>query len=792
MQSHLTRRVFRAILNNEPLRSSRCRYRLLHTIPPHRARKLGPPQLNHAQRRGLFAFNMKPQASESRATTLQSEIGLKTMRDLLRSLEDKSRGPTNDVLAKAFQEFFAARADTPGYITGFQGRLLNVTWEHLHAHQQDIESEDWAAVFSTESLESVLFVLSEATCLPASREPILNIAHSVFQELCADHGFGPNEVSRPALIAYVNLMSSNGDPGRAQEVVEKFWDKLQKAKPSPWLEVIRGYAIRGGRAEIKQIPARLKEHGREFDAAFQEELIKVLIEQNLWPAVQALYECPVSGGREEPTFATKEAVIRYALFRSKATWAKPIFQSLTKRSITETIGISLLWETAQGNNAFEISEKAKAWTAGNPAAQASLTTSYLNDLISLANNMGNPQLATEFYALASQWGLVPDSQTKLLQLETCVLAKDIDGALTLMQELPDLGSAAACDHLPLMNKLITMLCWSGQENALFNQVSGLLDPLFENNVRLEPETLAALTHLLLNRRDWEAVSELLRPRLGAFDSEEATVVRGAVTNYILDATKNTDDVWEVYNLLRLAFPDTGVAMRTEIMIAFFERNRSDLACLVFGHMRQAENPGQRPKPFTYALCLQGIARAADAKNLELVHNMLKLDIEVDLNTQVRNGLMLAYACCEMPEKSMKIWREILQSEEGPTHRTIGIFFKACESHHNGVQEAIKMMQKAKDLEIGIDRRMYVSYIVALAAHCEFELATEAIDNMQAETGYKPSRKTLVFTSFSLERGADWKLESVSFTTRYLINTGRTKSRSGRKPIIRNCGIISWS
>lgn len=738
MQSHLTKRVFRAILNNEPLHSSRCRYRLLHTIPSHRARSLGLPKFNHVQRRGLFAFNMKPQSSEPQATTLQSEIGLKTMRDLLRSLEDKSRGPANDVIAKAFREFFAARADTPGFITGFQGRLLNVTWEHLNAQQQDMESSDWAAVFSTESLESVLFVLSEATCLPASRESILNIAHSVFLELCADQGFGPNEVSRPALTAYVNLVSSNGEPERAQEIVEKFWDKLQKAKPSPWLAVIKGYAVQGGRAEIKQIPARLKKHGKQYDAATQEELIKALIRENIWPAVQALYECPVSSGKEEPTYATKEAVIRYALFRSKVTLAQPIFNSLAHRPIAETINISLLWEAAQGGNAFDISEKAKAWIAGNPTAH--LTTSCLNDLIRFANVMENPQLATEFSTLASQWNLEPDSQTKMLQLETRVLAKDVDGALELMRELPDLD-AAVFEHLPLMNKLITMLCWSGQEDALFNQVSGLLDPFFENNVRLEPKTLAALTHLLLNRRDWEAVSELLRPRLGALDSGEATVVRDIVIKYILDASKGTDDVWEVYNLLRLAFPETGVNRRTEIMSAFFERNRSDLACLVFGHMRQAENPGQRPKPFTYALCLQGIARAADAKNLELVHNMLKLDIEVDLNTQVRNGLMLAYASCEMSEEAMKIFREILASEEGPTHRTIGIFFKACESHHNGVQEAIKMMQKAKDLDIGIDRRMYVTYIVALAAHCEFELATEAIDNMYAETGYKPSRKT---------------------------------------------------
>lgn len=742
MQSHLTRRVFRAILNNEPLHSQRCRHCLAHTIPSCRPRRPALSYINHGQRRGFLAFNMaSPPESEQRSTILPSETGLKAMRDLEYSLADKSRGPSNNVLTKAFKGFFGVRAETPGFITGFQAHLLNVTWEHLKAQQEELEPEDWAAIFSTESLENILFVLSEAACLPESRGSILNLAHSAFMELCADHGFGPDEVSRHALVAYVSLLSLNGNPEKAQEVVEKFWDKLRKAKPSPWLVVMKGFALQDNRKEMKLTAGRLQRDGRAFDPDSHEEITKFFIDQGLLNAVQIIYECPISNG-QEPTFAAKEAVIKHALCKSRTrtAWAKPIYKSIAQRPIAETMDIALLWEAAQRKSALKISETAKDWIAKDPAAQASLTISCVNDLIRFAIAWDNPQLAAEFAGLAPQWRLQPDLQTKLLQLETCWLADDLNGVLGLLQDLPDLSSIAL-ENLPLMNKLVTMLCWSDQEDILFNQISGLLEPLLENNVRLEGKTIAALTRLLLYRHDWEAVSELLRPRLGSYESDEATIIRNVLTDYILDGTQGTDDAWAAYSLLRLAFPETGAPMRTDIMDAFFQRDRSDLACLVFGHMRQSEDPKRRPKSFAYARCFQGIARTGDAKNLELVHNMLKLDTEVDLNTQVRNGLMLAYSSCEMAEKSMELFREILLSDEGPTHRTIAIFFKACESHHNGVQEALKMMKKAKDLEIGIDRRIYTTYIVALATHCEFELATEALGNMHAETGYTPSRKS---------------------------------------------------
>ena len=197
----------------------------------------------------------------------------------MRALKDKSRGPTNDLLTQAFQDFFAVRVASPGVITGFQARLLSVTWKHLQAQKDDLEPEEWQAVFSTESLENMLFVLSETTCLPESREVVQRVARFAYLELCADEGFGPNQISRPALIAYVNIQALTGNPEEARHVVEYFWAKLHKTSPSPWLTVMRGFATNNDQQQLRQTVEMLDNYGVRFDGTSHEDLVEILIKQ---------------------------------------------------------------------------------------------------------------------------------------------------------------------------------------------------------------------------------------------------------------------------------------------------------------------------------------------------------------------------------------------------------------------------------------------------------------------------------------------------------------------------------
>ncbi|KAI9368948.1 hypothetical protein BJX61DRAFT_521624 [Aspergillus egyptiacus] len=738
MQSQLTRRIFRAILNNEPLPSFQCRKCFTHSARLYRSRRSAPGAF-YVQRRGLFAFSSTPPSAPP-SSILRSEVGLQAMRELERSITYRTRGPGSDVLAKAFEDFFETRAREPGVITLFHAHLLVMTWRHLHAREHDMEPEDWQRVFSVESLDKVLFVLSEAECLPDSHTVIRKLARYAFLELRRAHDDDPNQIARLSLLAYIKIQALMGNPEDARHTVEMSWSRLREISPSPWLTVIRGFAMADDRRQIRKTVENLGEYGVKFDPVSQEELVEYLIDQDLPSAVKTVYECQLSEG-EEPTLSTKIAVSRYAILKSDIAWARPIFESTVSGVVPETIGIRLLWDAAHGNDASDISRNVELWAAKDAGVMGALSVSHVNDLIAYANTISNPMLAAAFRALAPKWGLTPDLQTQLLYLESRIQAGDVGEALFSLESLGHLDMAAP-EYLPLMNKLITMLCFSGHDDATFDRVSSFLDPLFEKNVRLQPDTLAAITHILVHRRDWEGVSELLRPRLGSYDSEGKTKVRNVLTDFILDVGQEADQAWEAYGLLQHAFPETGVSMRTKLMTSFFKRGKSDLAYLIFGHMRQADHFENRPKPDTYARCFQGFVQTRDLKHLELVHNMLKLDTEFDLNTRLLNWLMLAYAECDKPEKSMEIFRDILQSEEGPSRRTLSFFFKVCMKHHNGSQEAIKMMKKMKLLEIQIDRHLYMGYVEALAAQCEFHLATEALDKLEEMTGYPPTYRSI--------------------------------------------------
>ncbi|MWK60403.1 hypothetical protein GO594_30975, partial [Pseudomonas otitidis] len=118
-----------------------------------------------------------------------------------------------------------------------------------------------------------------------------------------------------------------------------------------------------------------------------------------------------------------------------------------------------------------------------------------------------------------------------------------------------------------------------------------------------------------------------------------------------------------------AFPEISAERRIEIIDLFFNRGMVEEACQVFGHMRHAQTPAQRPTPEAYVTCFLGLARATAWDNTKLIRNMLKLDVNIEVDTRVRNAVMHALAACERSEEAMDEFKEILRSDEGPSQNT---------------------------------------------------------------------------------------------------------------------------
>lgn len=667
------------------------------------------------------------------------------MVNLAKALQQRARPPSPAVLAKAFQDFITARLEYSGTLTDFHVRFLLGTFEHLKkqkdASGEVIEGLD--PVFDPETLEGVLLVLAEAECDPLSHGSVQQLARLVFQEL---QGNEHADINTEVLEAYITVLSATGAPGQGRVLVEKFWKQLsQENGASCWLAVMKGYTRQGVKEEIGKVAKRMSKYGVPFDQATHEEITLCMVKEHRLEEAKMIYERGIVGNNT-PTMATKFAMFKLALLSSDVTWAEQIFNTLPREPSSETRDAILLWAAVQGQSAEQIGQKLEDMISRKPELKDTLTISSINNLIEYSNRTNGPTNAEAYIPLAQQWDLQPDAQTNLLLLQARIFAGNSNGIVESLRQLADEDALDDID-LSLMNKLVVALTTSTRVEVERDLVLSLVDRLVERSVRLDPRTLEALCRMLLYNNDLDAASEILRPQLDSYNMEERTTIRDAFLRFILDPKPEDDTVWEAYELLRVAFPETGVKQRTAIMSGFFRRRRTDLACLVFGHMRQNEDFERRPKPDTYARCFQGIARSADQDSLHLVHNMLKLDLEVELDTRIFNGLMLAYAACGAPEQSMSFFQDILHSDEGPSNNSIAIFLRICETHHNGTEEAMKMMEKLKSLEIYISRRVYTSYIGALAGQCEFERAAEAVRTMESQTSYSPTGFTFVIPSF---------------------------------------------
>ncbi|EEP76083.1 predicted protein [Uncinocarpus reesii 1704] len=665
--------------------------------------------------------------------------------ELVNALERQSQPPPPFILAKAFMSFIRDRMESMAVLTQNQARFLLQTLQHLVAGYPYKDARGSVRVaLGLENLETTMFALFQVGCEPDAAEVLNKLAKTIYEQICHRNEQAKKPHQNPssqALSSYVSILASTGSPLEALNVVETYWENVLHSEGIvPWLDVISGLAKENMESDIPVVIGKMGRCGIVLDPDSHEEMVTMLAAENNVGALRILYEVDLPDGLQ-PTAASTAVAISTAIRNSMVEWASQLSESLPDYPTPASRDAIFLLSAARAEPATNIEKHLEVMTGINPDIRHSMTITSINQLIEHAISIQRQDLAQEYLALAQKWGLQPDAHTYMLQMDSKIQQGDLDGALELVENL-NLETLTDRADVMMLNRILRQLCNPRYTNTEYDTILSFVDRLLNTRSRFEAETLGALCKVLLYRHELENISNLLRPIIDQYNSEELSKISESFVDYINDQNESTESIWEVYELLNMAFPRTAVHTRTDIMNQFFNRGRSDLACLVFGHMRQKERGGKRPTAHTYAMCLQGISRAADASGLHLVHNMLKLDLEVGLTTKIYNGLMLAYAACGMPDEAMGFFRDILHSEEGPSGQTLVIFFRVCETYHNGVQEASKMLAKLRSMDVRIDERIYNAYIGALAGHCEVEKATEAIQAMESKLGFGPSTLTI--------------------------------------------------
>ena len=731
MRSLLTRRVFRLILHNELHSCMRC------LVPPtiyclHSQRT---PTLPNIPKRTLFGFSRK---RKRQPKPINYEPGLEKMLELKARLSRGERTPPPEELAQAFVDFFQSKQRNRSLVEDIQAHNALMTFEHLQNTQNDMEGI-W---LTGEELRMALGALRlSQDCHSKSHNKLARLLFGELQrrrEAATDNKEDVVPLEKD-LVPFIRVLSHSGDAIYARDMIEKHWGNETRLGASlPWSSVLRGLTWERRGEEIQRTLQIMEKRNVPFDNKSHQVITVYYAQvQGDMDKTKKWFQHPIAFG-QSPTEYTNKAVLQLCIKGKEFEWGDTIFKSMLERDPEDEKSWNIIfqWAAAKSKSVDEIERMMQIMVRQGEEKGVELRPNInaINGLIELANARNDPYTAERYVALGQKWGFHPNARTYLLQMEYRIKVGDLGGARTAYAHLQ--GEEIPEDEdLPLINKLLVALATDKRQD--YDAIMGLVEDLSERKARFEAETVGALAQIHLERGEMDDLVDLLNTHAFQYGNEQRTAIRDILLQQCLDPATPTPRAWETYNVLRQTFTETDIPTRTTLMKNFFSRKRSDMATHVFGHMRQQQIKSLRPTVSTYAQCLSGIARAGDVESLQTVHNMIKLDSGIELNTQLYNALMLAYSQCGKSGHALSYWDDIVHSREGPSYASIQIALRACEKAPFGEGVAQEIWGKLKKFEIEVTREIYAAYVGAFAGHNLFDKCVKLIDDAEKEVGNKP-------------------------------------------------------
>ncbi|KAK3945955.1 complex I intermediate-associated protein 84, mitochondrial [Diplogelasinospora grovesii] len=778
--SHLTRNVYRRLLAGHGLLRT-CRPchpavhsgRSLSTCPRTHLRLL-PLQfiVRRPQRRTFFGMFQKP-PRELKEPEL--EPGYDTLLKF-RSMEtENARPPPRDELLQGFRQFFKYKKRYHKTLNTTQAFLATRLLRHLVETTPNFETEfQRSGDLTVEDLRIVMEVALKAPVrgkhddhLALSKllyREIERISTSIPEEPVGnmDAGTSTEGTTTTGKVgsgndfqSYITALTQYGGSLEAAERLAEQWPKLLREEKSKkgakalWTLVLRGLAREGREEElIQNFEKATTSFGVEYMPPVHQIMTTFFAARDRVDETKQWFEKPIYASWA-PTAETYLELVRFALRNNQQPWIQPIFEQLINSNPQKSRwDVIFQWAVlAMDKGVEDIKQMIATMIRHNPdeskGVRPDATT--IDCLIKAAIEKKNPYLAERFLSLGAELDIPPKSSTYILQMDYRLDAKDFSGAHAIYKKLQNREVEVWNDEdLPVLNKYLRALC--AVENADVERILNVTSEMEERRATLEPETVVSLCMVFLRVDQQYEVIDTLSLHTVGYSLEERAEVREAFVQYILDRKTSTARVWDAYSLLRQFFPETEPADRVKLMEAFFNRKRPDMACYIFGHMRGHGNPNQRPTADMYTRCLERLGRYPDGDSLKMVHNMLKMDTTVQMNTRLYNALMIAYVACDDPATAMEFWGQITHSVEGPSYNSLAIVFRVCESLvPGGDRHARAIWQKMQRMELEVPPNVFWSYCGAIAGQGHVEEVQRLIQGMDAAVGYPPTAMTLGVT-----------------------------------------------
>lgn len=664
------------------------------------------------------------------------------MLELSQALAKHERPPPRATLAKAFRAFVLDRHERLNLSVddSYIGLLLT-TLRYL----QDTRTEEEGLGLLIDDLVNTMELLKASKSKePDELDNHIALGRSLYEEVNRLGELAGDDRVK-ALNSLIKILALKRKPEEARALLEQHWGQGSSVVDrDQWKNVLIGFALVGDQGKMLETLTTMEKHGVPFNSQVHQAVIAYYTKTSKdVEMMKKWYEIGKAKGIE-PTRRTDLLVLTLCIYNDELEWGEPILRSFLDTKLQKNpndIKVSwkliLQWAVAKGKRFEEIDRLLNVLVrrSQEEGLHVRPDIDMINPLIKLAASKNDAYGAERYLALGLKRGLKPDHKTKLLQFEYRINSGDLHGAKAVYDELKDKGYEMF-DSIAPVDRLLVAL--SNQDPVRYDVVAELVDDVSERNIRLGPDAVSALTLVHLRRGELQALVDLINTHAYRFSPRQRVSIRNVFVEYCLDRSVLTAKVWDAYNILRRKFPELDRETRTQIMSAFFERGRSDMATHVFGHMRNLDTPDRRPTIDTYAVCFEGIGRCSDSESLRLVYNMLKLDNTVEPDTKIYNSLMLAHVGCKDPKGALNFWVEIMHSREGPTYSSISIALRACEtSRFDGEQQARDIWNRLGRFGIHVTKEIYTAYVGALAGQGLFDECVELINNAEEEVKYTP-------------------------------------------------------
>ncbi|KAH0538120.1 hypothetical protein FGG08_005282 [Glutinoglossum americanum] len=684
------------------------------------------PFLCSSQRRTLF---LKP---DRRPKKVDLDPGLRKMLDLNESASMQARPPPAKDLAQAFKAFFRSKHQIREPLEEIQAMHAFATFQHLQRHN----AEQDGFGLSLNDLQTAMDALVQ---VPEGNVSIHHaFAKALFEEIKQRRETNPSNAlisGLKDLLPYVSVICQTGNTMEAQALVEKHW-KGHPGRTGRRLaaRLLEGFAKENKEEELLRVLVLMEENGVDFDSRVHQVITKHYALKNDVEATKKWFRHPIAHG-ETPTPYTNAHILRFCLRNNELEWGSAVFRSILETNPDKkTWDIIFQWAAAMGKGVDEVEQMMRVMVRRNPddeTLRPDIET--INGLVEFANSRNDPYTAERYISLGQRWNMEPNAETYILQMDYRIKVGDIAGAKATYEVLRA-EDVPQNEDLPVIFRLIQALCAAKHTN--FYNITSIVADITERKVRLDPDTVVALCLLHLRRDEPNEVVDLLNSHTFHYSLDQRVYVRNALLAFCLDRDNSTARAWDAYQIFRQVFDETPLEIRSLMMREFFDRRRPDMACHIFSHMRHHFNPERRPTAETYIECFEGIAGAADLEGLQMIHNTLKLDDEVEPCTRLYNALMLAYTACDMPFRSLEFWDDITNSREGPTYNSIQIVFEACQAAPFGDRHARPIWQKLKKMGVQPTKEIYAAYAGALARQGHLEEARKVVDGMEKDAGFE--------------------------------------------------------